>query len=67
VAAPGSARDLTVDKIVDPQFPRFAAQCHTEVWLAGPASPAGAGSILQRGGMPGIKVRFLEMVRAFKA
>jgi 5-(aminomethyl)-3-furanmethanol phosphate kinase len=56
LAAPGSVRDLAADKIVDPLFPRFAAQCHAEVWLAGPASLAGAAAILQRGGMPGIRV-----------
>jgi len=58
LAAPSSARDLAADKIVDPLFPRFAAQSHAEVWLAGPASLAGAASILQRGGMPGIRVAF---------
>jgi len=56
LAAPGSARELAADKIVDPLFPRFAAQSHAEVWLAGPASLAGAASILQRGGMPGVRV-----------
>jgi dihydroneopterin aldolase len=56
LAAPGSVRDLAADKIVDPLFPRFAAQCHAEVWLAGPASLAEAAAILQRGGMPGIRV-----------
>jgi 5-(aminomethyl)-3-furanmethanol phosphate kinase len=56
LAAPGSVRDLAADKIVDPLFPRFAAQSHAEVWLAGPTSLAGAASILQRGGMPGIRV-----------
>ena len=55
-AAPGSLRDLAAYKIVDPLFPRFAAQSHAEVWLAGPASLTGAASILQRGGMPGIRV-----------
>jgi 5-(aminomethyl)-3-furanmethanol phosphate kinase len=56
LAAPGSVRDLAADKIVDPLFPRFAVQSHAEVWLAGPASLAGAAAILQRGGMPGIRV-----------
>ncbi|MGH6795684.1 MAG: hypothetical protein ACREDD_07465 [Methylocella sp.] len=56
LAAPGSARDLATDKIVDPLFPRFAAESHVEVWLAGPASLDGAASILQRGGMPGFRV-----------
>jgi dihydroneopterin aldolase len=56
LAAPGSARDLAADNIVDPFFPRFVAQSDAEVWLAGPASLAGAASILQRGGMPGIRV-----------
>ncbi len=56
LAAPGSVRDLAADKIVDPLFPRFAARSHAEVWLAGPASVAGAASILRRGGMPGIRV-----------
>jgi len=56
LAAPGTVRDLATDKIVDPLFPRFAAQSHAEVWLAGPGSLAGASFILQRGGMPGIRV-----------
>ncbi|MGA7385678.1 MAG: dihydroneopterin aldolase [Methylocella sp.] len=56
LAAPGSARDLAADKIVDSLFPRFAAQSRAEVWLAGPASLAGAAGILQSGGMPGVKV-----------
>jgi 5-(aminomethyl)-3-furanmethanol phosphate kinase len=58
VAGSGSARDLVADKIVDPLFPRFATQSRAEVWLAGPASLAAAARILQRGGMPGIKVAF---------
>jgi aspartokinase-like uncharacterized kinase len=56
LAASGSARDLAADKIVDPLFPRFAAQSRAEVWLAGPASLAGAASVLRGGGMPGIRV-----------
>ena len=56
LAPPGSARDLAAANIVDPLFPRFAAQSHAEVWLAGPASLAGAAAILQRGGMPGSRV-----------
>lgn len=56
LAAPGTVRDLATDKIVDPLFPRFAAQSHAEVWLAGPGSLAGAAFILKRGGMPGIRV-----------
>ncbi|MGH8514956.1 MAG: uridylate kinase, partial [Gammaproteobacteria bacterium] len=56
LAAPGTARDLAAARIVDPLFPRFAAQASAEVWLAGPASLAGAASILQRGGMPGVRV-----------
>jgi 5-(aminomethyl)-3-furanmethanol phosphate kinase len=59
LAAPGSVRDLAADKIVDPLFPRFAAQSHAEVWLAGPSSLTGAASVLQRGGMPGIRVALL--------
>ncbi|MGQ0443937.1 MAG: amino acid kinase family protein [Beijerinckiaceae bacterium] len=54
--APGSVHELAAAKIVDPLFPRFAAQAQAEVWLAGPASLAGAASILQRGGMPGVRV-----------
>jgi 5-(aminomethyl)-3-furanmethanol phosphate kinase len=34
VAASRSARELAADKIVDPLFPRFAAQSRAEVWLA---------------------------------
>jgi aspartokinase-like uncharacterized kinase len=54
--APASAHALAADKVVDPMFPLFAAQSHAEVWLAGPASLAGAARILQRGGMPGTKI-----------
>lgn len=53
---PVSARELAAEKIVDPLFPHFAAQSHAEVWLAGPASLAGAAEILQRGGMPGTAI-----------
>jgi aspartokinase-like uncharacterized kinase len=55
-AAPVSADELAADNIVDPLFPRFAAQSHAEVWLAGPASLAGAACLLQSGGMPGTKL-----------
>ena len=54
--APVSAQDLAADKIVDPLFPRFAAQSHAEVWLAGPASLDTAAHLLQCGGMPGTKL-----------
>jgi dihydroneopterin aldolase len=54
--APVSAQDLAADKIVDSLFPRFAAQSHAEVWLAGPGSLAGALCLLQCGGMPGTKL-----------
>jgi 5-(aminomethyl)-3-furanmethanol phosphate kinase len=54
--APVSAHELAADKIVDPMFPRFAAQSQAEVWLAGPASLKGAAHILQRGRMPGTKL-----------
>ena len=53
---PVSVKALAEDKIVDPLFPHYAAQSRAEVWLAGPASLPGAASILQRGGMPGIKL-----------
>lgn len=53
---PVSARELAAEKIVDPLFPLFAAQSHADVWLAGPASLAGAAEILQRGGMPGTAI-----------
>ena len=53
LTGPVSASQLAAEKIVDPLFPHFAAQSHAEVWLAGPASLAGAAEILQRGGMPG--------------
>jgi 5-(aminomethyl)-3-furanmethanol phosphate kinase len=55
-AVPVSASELAEDKIVDPLFPRFAGQSQAEVWLAGPASLAGASRILQSGGMPGTKI-----------
>jgi aspartokinase-like uncharacterized kinase len=53
---PVTASDLAADKIVDPLFPRFAAQSRAEVWLAGPASLNGALRILQSDGMPGTKI-----------
>ncbi|WOJ88927.1 dihydroneopterin aldolase [Methylocapsa polymorpha] len=54
--APVSACDLAADQIVDPLFPRFAAQSQAEVWLAGPASLPSASEILRGGGMPGAGV-----------
>lgn len=54
--APVSAHGLAADRVVDPLFPCFAAQSDADIWLAGPASLAGAGGILQRGGMPGAAV-----------
>jgi 5-(aminomethyl)-3-furanmethanol phosphate kinase len=54
--APALARDLALNHIVDPLFPRFAAQSQAEVWLAGPASLPGALDILRNGGMPGAGV-----------
>lgn len=54
--APVSAGDLAVRKIVDPAFPRFAAKSQAEVWVAGPASLAGALAALQRGGLPGTMI-----------
>lgn len=56
MAAPVSAQGLAAKNNVDPQFPRFAARSHAEVWLAGPASLGGALRILQCGGMPGTKL-----------
>jgi aspartokinase-like uncharacterized kinase len=53
---PVTASDLAANKIVDPLFPRFAAQSRAEVWLAGPASLARALRILQSDGMPGTKI-----------
>lgn len=53
---PAPADELAAGKIVDPMFPRFAAASRAEVWLAGPASLAGALRILQCGGMPGTKI-----------
>ncbi|WP_026608558.1 hypothetical protein [Methylocapsa acidiphila] len=53
---PLSARELAEDQIVDPLFPRFAARSRAEVWLAGPASLAGAVETLRNGGMPGANV-----------
>jgi 5-(aminomethyl)-3-furanmethanol phosphate kinase len=57
-AASVTARGLAADKIVDPLFPRFATQSGAKIWLAGPASLAGAARILQCGEMPGIGVVF---------
>ena len=53
---PVTASRLAANKIVDPLFPRFAAQSQAEVWLAGPLALAGALPILQGGGMPGTKI-----------
>jgi aspartokinase-like uncharacterized kinase len=55
-AVPASLHELAANKFVDPMFPHFAAQSHVQVWLAGPASLAGAAQLLQRGGMPGSKL-----------
>jgi aspartokinase-like uncharacterized kinase len=57
LAGPVSADALAAQKMVDPLFPRFAAQSHAEVWIAGPASLSGAGEILQRGDMPGTGIK----------
>ncbi|MCI0467747.1 MAG: dihydroneopterin aldolase [Beijerinckiaceae bacterium] len=59
LAAPAPASELAAKKIVDPMFPRFAASSHAEVWLAGPASLAGAAPLLQSGKMPGSIVTLL--------
>lgn len=56
LTAPVPAHDLAASKIVDPLFPRFAAQSRAEVWLAGPASLASALRLLRRGGMPGTRI-----------
>lgn len=58
-AGPVSARELAADGIVDPLFPRFAAQSRVDVWLAGPAALAGAAEILGRGGMPGAGITLI--------
>ncbi len=54
--APPSADGLAAQEIVDPAFPQFAAKANAAVWLAGPASLAGAAALVQRGGMPGTVV-----------
>lgn len=56
LSAPCTAQELARRKIVDPMFPCYAAESNAEVWLAGPASLAGAASVLRRGGMPGCRV-----------
>ena len=56
LTATAAVQDLAASQIVDPLFPRFAAQSRAEVWLAGPASLAGALTLWQSGGMPGTKV-----------
>jgi dihydroneopterin aldolase len=53
IKPPVSAFELAAAKIVDPAFPHFAAQAQAQVWVAGPASLAGAVPLLQAGGMPG--------------
>jgi aspartokinase-like uncharacterized kinase len=58
LAGPASARELAARNIVDPCFPRFAAQSRAAVWVAGPASLPAAAAILQRGGMPGVSITF---------
>lgn len=55
-AAPVSVEDLAAGKLVDPLFPSFAAKSGAMIWIAGPASLAGAAEILNRGGMPGAGV-----------
>jgi dihydroneopterin aldolase len=66
LAAPASVFDLVANKIIDPVFPHFAAQSRAEIWLAGPASLAGAVAILKRGGMPGSKVKVARAGSASK-
>ncbi|HUB65630.1 MAG TPA: hypothetical protein VL996_14500 [Methylocella sp.] len=56
IEAPVSVHELAAATIVDPLFPRFAAESHAEVWLAGPASLSGAARLWQSGGMPGTKL-----------
>ncbi len=58
IATPCLVTELAARKIVDPAFPLYAAKSHVAVWVAGPASLAGAASLLQCGGMPGSAVIF---------
>ncbi|MBO0733252.1 MAG: hypothetical protein J2P49_02815 [Methylocapsa sp.] len=58
IPAQSSACELVAAKIVDPAFPCFAAKAGAAVWVAGPASLAGAGCQLENGGLPGTFVPF---------
>ncbi len=57
-AASRSVYELAARQIVDPAFPRYAAKAQATIWIAGPASLAGAKSLLKRGEMPGSAVIF---------
>jgi dihydroneopterin aldolase len=53
---PATAAELAERQIVDPLFPRFAAQSGALVSVAGPASLPFAREILKSGGAPGMVV-----------
>lgn len=53
---PAAPSELAASKIVDPLFPRFAAQSRALVSIAGPASLPFAKEILKSGGAPGMVV-----------
>jgi 5-(aminomethyl)-3-furanmethanol phosphate kinase len=56
LTGPMSIGAVAEQHIVDPFFPRFAAQSGAAVWIAGPASLPGAAAILREGGTPGVRV-----------
>ena len=60
VAPPVSLRALPAAKIVDPLFPDFAARSGARVHIAGPATLAFAGELLQNGDVPGAAAEPME-------
>ena len=49
--------ELAAANLVDPLFPHYAAASGAAVYVAGPASIAGAAALLMQGAAPGHKIR----------
>ncbi len=56
VNPPVSLGELAAQGVVDPLFPRFAAESGALVSIAGPAALRGAKTIFSGGGAPGVEV-----------
>lgn len=55
-AAETAPADLVAAGLVDPLFPHYAAASGAAVYVAGPASLAGAAALLMQGAAPGLKI-----------